>query len=264
MRFALCLWLVAATHASELGQASRACDVSVVQRLIASGVPLSEPDSRFNTPLHEAMAAGKAPCVYLLLKAGANPYPPNRAGETPHLLARRYPDAAVRAELLGLIENPGLFQPASDSLGFAVLRGLEPVVRAILDAGADPNAVDATGRTALHQAALKGRPEIIRVLLDHGADIEAEDRDGSRPLHDAALGGDIASVGVLIAHGADLKAVTANGETALHIAASWGKSGVVRELLEAGANKNARNRRGETARDLALKNGQTDTAAMLR
>lgn len=44
------------------------------------------------------------------------------------------------------------------------------LVKALLTVGANPNAVDATGNTALHLAALANPcpPELAQILLDHG------------------------------------------------------------------------------------------------
>ena len=51
----------------------------------------------------------------------------------------------------------------------AAAHGHTDTVQALLDAGADVNAKDVTGWTALHAAAFKGDPEIVQLLLDHVA-----------------------------------------------------------------------------------------------
>ena len=48
------------------------------------------------------------------------------------------------------------------------LRSLQKV-NFLLDHGADPNAVDGRGFTALHRAAEMGEPRIVQLLLDRGA-----------------------------------------------------------------------------------------------
>jgi ankyrin repeat protein len=50
----------------------------------------------------------------------------------------------------------------------AAAHGNKDTVRALLDAGAEVNAKDFTGWTALHAAAFKGDPEIVQLLLEHG------------------------------------------------------------------------------------------------
>ena len=51
----------------------------------------------------------------------------------------------------------------------------------------DINAVECTGRTALHGAAQKGYDEVVRFLAERGAKLDAKDRKGRTPL-DAAMG----------------------------------------------------------------------------
>ena len=55
------------------------------------------------------------------------------------------------------------------ALMVAAAHGHKDTARALLDAGADVNAKDFTGWTALHAAAFKGDPEIVQLLLEHGA-----------------------------------------------------------------------------------------------
>ena len=66
----------------------------------------------------------------------------------------------------------------------AVGNGHPEAVRALLEAGANPNQRDRFGnRTLLHNAALRRTGgAIIRLLLDHGADPTLRDKDGRTPL----------------------------------------------------------------------------------
>ncbi|KAL8789438.1 MAG: hypothetical protein Q9213_001195 [Squamulea squamosa] len=56
------------------------------------------------------------------------------------------------------------------------------VIRALVKAGADINATNRTGETALHAAAVNGNTTIVKVLLASGADIYAQNRSGLTPL----------------------------------------------------------------------------------
>ena len=48
----------------------------------------------------------------------------------------------------------------------------------LIKAGADVNAVDKDGRTALMDAAWYGDLEMVKLLVEHGADIELEAENG--------------------------------------------------------------------------------------
>ena len=60
----------------------------------------------------------------------------------------------------------------------AIASGRAETVRSHLERGADPNARDNTGATALLLAASRGRQDICEILIDHGADISASDGTG--------------------------------------------------------------------------------------
>ena len=77
--------------------------------------------------------------------------------------------------------------------GFTPLHWAAPysteAVRTLLDAGADPNTRDVSGKTPLHVAVLWGNAETVRTLLDAGADPNARDVSGRTTLHDAMVRG---------------------------------------------------------------------------
>jgi ankyrin repeat protein len=57
----------------------------------------------------------------------------------------------------------------------------EAAVTVLLDAGADINAVNEADFTALHGAAFRGLNEVIKILVDRGANINARDYRGRTP-----------------------------------------------------------------------------------
>ena len=88
-------------------------------------------------------------------------------------------------------------------------------MQVLLEAGADLEARDGNGRTALHSAsaAIEGR-EAVEFLLHAGADLEARDGSGRTALHIAALESESPrSVGFLLDAGADASAITDSGRT---------------------------------------------------
>ena len=55
-------------------------------------------------------------------------------------------------------------------------------VRDLIARGADVNARNYKGQTALHCAARAGFVEIVSLLLEHGAEVDLRDRAGHTPL----------------------------------------------------------------------------------
>ena len=129
------------------------------------------------------------------------------------------------------------------SITEAARRGDAKAVKSLLDGGADVNAAQGDGMTALHWAAERGHAEVANLLLSSSADVEAKTRIGSyTPLHVASRRGHVPIVVRLLEAGADPGAVTMNsGVTPLHLAAAAvGGTGAVVALLAYGADVNAR------------------------
>lgn len=132
--------------------------------------------------------------------------------------------------------------PADSQVADAVMRGDTARVRILLRQGADVNAAQGDGMTALHWAATRGDASQVAMLVYAGARLEASTRNGNyTPLHLAARGGRAAAVTALLKAGANPKAATtAGGATPLHFAAAIGSTESIAALLEAGAEVDAR------------------------
>src|SRR5262245_51627992 len=110
----------------------------------------------------------------------------------------------------------------------AVTKADPKAVQAAVKKGADVNAKDSKGFTALMIAAEKGLTPIVQVLLDKGADAnDKEPKQGRTALMLAAGNGHLETVQALLAKGADVQEKDVNGRTALIIAADKGLTPMV-------------------------------------
>jgi ankyrin repeat protein len=138
-------------------------------------------------------------------------------------------------------------------------------VRALLSKGADVNAAQGDGMTALHWAAMNGNRELASMLMYAGANWRATTRlGGYLPLHLAAQGGSDAVVDLLLAAGADASGRTSTGATPLMLAASSGSVKTVELLLGRGVDLNAtESAHGQTALMFAAASDRAEVARLL-
>ncbi len=158
-----------------------------------------------------------------------------------------------------------LLSAAAAPVADAVMKRDAAAARTLIKNGADVNAAQGDGMTALHWAARNGDAELTQVLLFAGANVRASTRlGGYTPLLMAAEQGHAAVIAALIAGGADAKAANALGTTALMMAASSGSASAVTTLVENGAEIEAREKTfGQTPLMFATANNRVDAVKAL-
>lgn len=140
----------------------------------------------------------------------------------------------------------------------------DAVVGLLLDSGADATAANRFLVTPLELASNNGNAAIVERLLAAGANPNATSREGHTPLMSAALNGRAAAVEALLAHGANVDAAeTYRGQTALMLAAGEGNVEAARLLIGAGADVKSQSKSGFTALLFAVRNAQLDTVRLL-
>ncbi|NJN26309.1 MAG: ankyrin repeat domain-containing protein [Cyclobacteriaceae bacterium] len=138
-------------------------------------------------------------------------------------------------------------------------------VRDALAQGADVNARDENGRTALMLAAFNGHDHIVRLLLSKDAKVDLTDQSDRSALMFASSGPFAPTVQTLLEAGASLDLVDKEEHwTALMFAAGEGQMEVVKKLVGEGADVNWKDIDGESAYDFALSRQHHDVAAFLK
>ena len=133
----------------------------VTKLLLDSGADPNFADSDGETPLmsgegfiyREPWGVSSHVITKELLTRGANPNVHSKAGTTPLILAAGQPNH----------DDPSFLQE-------------------LIDAGADVNAADKDGQTALMAASEKGHVAKVRLLLENGANVYARDKSGKTAL----------------------------------------------------------------------------------
>jgi ankyrin repeat protein len=136
-------------------------------------------------------------------------------------------------------------------------------VQALMETGADVNAAQADGMTALHWLVYHDDFKATEALVKAGANVKAANRYGATPLSLGCTNGNANIVELLLSNGADPDATLPGGETALMTAARTGKPGPVKALLERGAKVNAKEENGQTAIMWAAAEGHAEVVRLL-
>lgn len=226
----------------------------VIDALVAAGADVDRTDVNGSTALIMAAEGGRIEIVEALLRAGAQLDAVNRAGASALTQAAKGGHLET-VELVLASLNPALPQ-CSTALESGIGTGQQQVVEALITAGVDPNRPSpGSGSLPLVGAAGWGRRDIAAYLIDHGAEVNALEDEGVTALSMAAQNGAEALVTLLIERGADPNIPNDQGVTPLMKAALQGFTSVAERLLAAGADVNARLADGRSAADLARSEG---------
>jgi len=252
--------------------AARTGSLAAVEELLARGADPNAREGRLGeTALMWAAAENHAPVILALASAGADVNARSRPSDFP-----RYSFGDGIVALMMTLPR-GSWTP----LMYAARQGAVDAVRALLDAGADPDLADPEGSTPLLLAIDNAHYDVALLLIEAGASPDASDVTGTTPLYAAVnmhtLGdlpgrpaprsrGEATAVDVataLLTHGADPNrrlatpilqrhhsagdSTLGEGATPLLRAAKTGDVPMMRLLLEHGADASLTTKNGTTA-----------------
>lgn len=189
-------------------------------------------------------------------------------GRTPLYLSAKRRDLTLVQALLAAGSTVGVHcgDSGETALDVAAGGGHVDMMRALIRHGADMNAGDSTGVTALHGAALKNQVGAIDALVELGANVDVQGgKDDARwtPLHLASDQGSSEAVCALLRHRADIRRLGKDRCTALHLASRRGIISTVHALLAARASLTFRTSSGDSALDSAASMGHAEVMKVL-
>jgi ankyrin repeat protein len=250
--------------------AARAGCVDCVTVLAKAGADINEIDPENHTALVLALMNGEFDVAGALIDGGIDINVADNVGRTAlfaavdaHTMPSSNRPAPKEAD--STLSSLDIIQKllAKGANVNAALRAQLPY-RTKLDRGGD--GVLGAGTTPLLRAAKAGDTPVIKILLDNGANPKAATRNGVNAIMMAAnvatreedmTGRNktpkdaIETITLLLAAGTDVNGADNQGRTAVHGSALWGLTDVIKFLQKTGANINAPDKRGYTALDYA-------------
>ncbi|MFT7811579.1 serine/threonine-protein phosphatase 6 regulatory ankyrin repeat subunit B-like isoform X1 [Arapaima gigas] len=193
-----------------------------------------------STLMHIASECGYQDTALAFLKKGVPLHMPNKSGAVClHSAARRGHTAVVKALLFKGANVDTTTKDGYTALHVAVQACKPLVVQTLLGFGAQVQLKGGKAmETPLHIAAqVKDGEKVAEILLKSGADVNAEQKTGETAVHIAARHGNLQMLMALIEEGGDVTWQSKVGENPLHISVRHCHAHVVREILTYLTNK---------------------------
>lgn len=256
-------------YGSILTAAARSGNALLVQRLIVVGTDPCQNGGDYHNPLQAAAHSGNIDTIRLLLERSAKDTSIGGFYGTALNAAAEKGDVDMVQTLLENYPQPAAIINARGgshgrSIIAAAFRGQSAMALTLLKHGADPNATNETGMSALHAAAAGNWLEIVQLLLQWKANPSLVSSIHCTALHAASSAGHETVALALISSGADPHIRDQNSKIPLHEASKNGLSTLVEALLAGDASEvNAQDESGNTPLHHAAIGGHIDVTITL-
>jgi ankyrin repeat protein len=250
---------------SPLLYAARDGRLDIVQTLVAAKAAVNQVDANGITPLIDAITNNHVDVARFLIDHGADINASDWYGRTPlwsavetrnqDFDANTQENSIDRAPFVDLIK---VLIERGANLN-ARTKEVPPFKRHFLKGTGSLSWVDFTGQTPFLTAALAGDVPVMRLLLEHGADPKIPTFQGTTALmaaaginwvfyqtYDEGPKALLEAVQLCYQLGMDVNAVNSMGLTALHGAANRGSDDIIRFLVEKGAKIDVKDKEGRT------------------
>lgn len=208
--------------------ACREGHVSDVESLLSANPKLAQQkDDDSRLPLHWCLTAPSPSALAILELLSALPrFDPDAedgSGWTPLMIAASLPSSNADAvEMIRLLRQKGADIEAKNKAGqtalfFACSKSNLDVVRQLIASGASVRFSDSRKQTPLHRAAAVGAVPILQLLMEKRAALNGQDRDGFTALHHAISEGHGDAAMCLLEAGADSDKVDSEGHVAMEL-----------------------------------------------
>ena len=137
-----------------------------------------------------------------------------------------------------ILQTTGFGVPVPSSIFRAVNTGNEPIVRLLIEKGADLARLDADGSSLLHHAATLGDVGTLTLLLGNSCDVNARNYRGQTPIFLAVSHSHIEATILLLEYGAEVGVRDWTGCVPLHLAVENGSIQIAEILITNGAEIN--------------------------
>lgn len=175
-----------------------------------------------------------------------------------------YTDIAKKIVVYGADLEAACSHDGLSPLMAAVNEENAEMVRVLLEAGADPNAVSKNSSFPLILVSWRKCTEIAKLLIEFGADLNKKSNRGATPLIYASSAGQLEMMQIFLDNGAAVNIPAETGETPLIAAAKSGHAQAVRKLLKHGANPKHKTKEGKTALVYAEEREKTEVCKVLK